>query len=109
MRARRGARHRWAALLGTVAVTIPVLAACGSADEGVVLRFYTPADGATQYAEAAADCTRQARGSYRIEQVTLPRQADDQRLQLARRIVGGDDTIDILGMDVTWTAEFAEA
>ncbi len=75
----------------------------------MVLRFYTPADGATQYAEAAADCTEAADGRYRVEQVTLPRQADDQRLQLARRIVGGDDTIDILGMDVTWTAEFAEA
>lgn len=108
MGARRGARHRWAALLAAVAVVVPVLA-CGAADNGVVLRFYTPADGATQYAQAAADCTTQAQGRYRIEQVTLPRQADDQRLQLARRIVGNDPTIDILGMDVTWTAEFAEA
>lgn len=109
MRARRGARHSRAALVAAIAMLVPVLAACGAADEGVVLRFYTPADGATQYAQAAADCTRQARGGYRIEQVTLPRQADDQRLQLARRIVGNDPTIDILGMDVTWTAEFAEA
>ncbi|MGH4014122.1 MAG: ABC transporter substrate-binding protein [Pseudonocardiaceae bacterium] len=109
MRARRGVRSRSVALLGTAAIVASVLAACGSADDGVVLRFYTPADGATQYAQSAQDCTRAAGGAYRVEQVTLPRQADDQRLQLARRIVGGDETIDILGMDVTWTAEFAEA
>lgn len=75
----------------------------------MVLRFYTPADGADQYAQAAAECTKAAGGRYRIEQHKLPRQADDQRSELARRIVGGDKTIDILGMDVTWTAEFAEA
>jgi len=90
-------------------VAAPLLVACGSDDEGIVLRFYTPADGATQYAQAAQDCTAAANGAYRIQQETLPRQADDQRLQLARRIVGGDETLDILGMDVTWTAEFAEA
>lgn len=101
-------------LLGVTALVViglagAALAGCGAQDEGMVLRFYTPADGAKQYAQAAADCTDEAGGRYRIEQVMLPRQADDQRLQLARRIVGGDDTIDILGMDVTWTAEFAEA
>jgi len=106
---RRGSNRRATALLGAALVAAPLLAGCGSDDEGVVLRFYTPADGATQYAQAAVDCTAAAQGRYRIEQQTLPRQADDQRLQLARRIVGGDETLDILGMDVTWTAEFAEA
>ncbi|HEY2725207.1 MAG TPA: ABC transporter substrate-binding protein [Pseudonocardiaceae bacterium] len=109
MRARQGARRGCAAVLGAVAIAAPLLAACGSDSGGAALHFYTPADGATQYAQAAQDCTKAAGGRYRVEQVTLPRQADDQRLQLARRIVGGDPTIDILGMDVTWTAEFAEA
>jgi len=103
----RGSRAR--TLMGAALVTALVTAGCGSGDDGVVLRFYTPADGAEQYSQAAADCTAAAGGAYRIEQRTLPRQADDQRLQLARRIVGGDETIDILGMDVTWTAEFAQA
>lgn len=108
MGTRQGARRRFAALLAA-ALAAPLFAACGSQSTGATLRFYTPADGATQYTEAARDCTRAAGGRYRIEQVTLPRQADDQRLQLARRIVGGDQTIDIIAMDVTWTAEFAEA
>ena len=100
---------RFAVLLGAALLAAGLLAGCGSGDEGVVLRFYTPADAATQYGQAAVDCTDQAGGRYRIEQQTLPRQADDQRLQLARRIVGGDETLDIMLLDVTWTAEFAEA
>jgi multiple sugar transport system substrate-binding protein len=104
-----GPRRRARILIGAALAALTLLAGCGSGDDGVVLRFYTPADGADQYVQAAAECTKVAGGRFRIEQRTLPRQADDQRLQLARRIVGGDDTIDILGMDVTWTAEFAEA
>jgi multiple sugar transport system substrate-binding protein len=103
---RVGPRRRVTALVAAALAAAPLLAGCAATDQGVVLRFYTPADGATQYAQAARDCSTK---DYRVEQVTLPRQADDQRLQLARRIVGGDDTIDILGMDVTWTAEFAQA
>ncbi len=106
---RRGPHRRATALWGAALVAAPLLAGCGSDDEGVVLRFYTAADGATQYAQAAEDCTVAANGAYRIQQETLPRQADDQRLQLARRIVGGDETLDIMLLDVTWTAEFAEA
>ncbi|MGH3696078.1 MAG: ABC transporter substrate-binding protein [Pseudonocardiaceae bacterium] len=102
--------HRAKRTLTSAALAaVMLLAGCGSGDAGVVLRFYTPADGADQYAQAATTCTQAAEGRYRIEQRTLPRQADDQRLQLARRIVGGDETIDVLAMDVTWTAEFAEA
>ncbi len=109
MRFRGAGRRVMAAFVGAVLVAAPMLAGCGPVDEVVVLRWYTPADGAEQYLQAAQDCTAAAKGAYRIEQRILPRQADDQRLQLARRIVGGDPTIDILGMDVTWTAEFAEA
>ena len=35
--------------------------------------------------------------------------ADDQRLQLARRLTGNDKTLDLMALDVVWTAEFAEA
>ncbi|MGH8917821.1 MAG: hypothetical protein ACRD0H_05690, partial [Actinomycetes bacterium] len=61
---RGGACRRVAALLGTALVTAPLLAGCGSGTDGVVLRFYTPADGAEQYAQAAAECTRAAGGAY---------------------------------------------
>ncbi|MDQ3764067.1 MAG: ABC transporter substrate-binding protein [Actinomycetota bacterium] len=109
MRLHRGPCRRARTLTSAALAAVTLLSGCGSGDGEVVLRFYTPADGADQYAQAAAACTQAVGGRYRIEQRALPRQADDQRLQLARRIVGGDQTIDILAMDVTWTAEFAEA
>lgn len=74
-----------------------------------MLNFYTPADGATQYAAAAEDCTAEAGGRYSIAQQALPKGADNQRLQLARRLVAGDPALDVIAMDVTWTAEFATA
>lgn len=86
------------------------LAACGTEVENPpVLNFYTPADGSEAYAAAAAACTEAAGGRYIIAQQTLPKSADDQRLQLARRLVAGDSEVDIMGIDVVWTAEFAEA
>ncbi|AWG98353.1 ABC transporter substrate-binding protein [Rhodococcus ruber] len=97
-------------LVGAAAVfALSSVAACGSESDGTVLSFYTAADGAEQYAAAAANCTAAAGGRYTIEQRTLPKGADDQRLQLARRLTGGDDTLDLMTLDVVWTAEFAEA
>lgn len=97
-------------LVGAAAVlALSSVAACGSESGGTVLSFYTAADGAEQYAAAAANCTAAAGGRYTIEQRTLPKGADDQRLQLARRLTGGDETLDLMTLDVVWTAEFAEA
>jgi multiple sugar transport system substrate-binding protein len=86
------------------------IAGCSSGATGPpVLNFYGPADGATQYSAAAEDCTAASGGRYSVVYQSLPKAADDQRLQLARRLVAGDPEVDILGIDVTWTAEFAAA
>ncbi len=102
-------RQRTVAAWSALVLATGLLIGCGDDDDGLTLNFYTAADAAEQYALAAADCTTAANGRYRIAHHMLPRQADDQRLQLARRIVGGDSALDIIGLDVTWTAEFAEA
>ncbi|NMI00660.1 ABC transporter substrate-binding protein [Pseudonocardia acidicola] len=108
-RPRRGRRRGLAAAGGAMLVAATI-AGCGAAAAGPpVLSFYTPADGATQYAAAAKACTAAAGGRYSVVQQTLPKSADDQRLQLARRLVAGDPAVDIMGIDVTWTAEFAAA
>ena len=51
-------------LLGAATLLLaPLLSACGSDnDDGVVLSFYTAADGAEQYAEAAANCSAASNG-----------------------------------------------
>lgn len=110
MRHRRCCWHLRSAAVIAVVLLGTTLAGCGSEDsDRVVLQFYTAADGAEQYAQAAADCTAAAGGRYFIGHNTLPKEADDQRLQLARRLVANDPALDIMALDVTWTAEFAEA
>ena len=102
-------RRKLAIFGAALLVSSPLLTACGGDEHGVVLTFYTAADGAEQYAQAAEACTEAAGGRYRIEQHTLPKNADDQRLQLARRLTGNDRSLDLMTLDVVWTAEFAEA
>ena len=58
---------------------------------------------------AAERCSEASDGRYRIELVTLPTNADEQREQLVRRLAAEDSDIDLISMDVIWTAEFAEA
>ena len=106
-------RRRRGRLFAAAACGLLVAAAvagCSSGPAGPpVLNFYTPADNASGYAAGAEACTEAANGRYVVTQQTLPKAADDQRLQLARRLVAGDPEVDLMTMDVTWTAEFAEA
>ncbi|MGI8680301.1 MAG: ABC transporter substrate-binding protein [Jatrophihabitans sp.] len=106
-RARRVAATVTAALLASSALT-----ACGGGGTGsgpVSLTFYNQpsSDVATQ---AAIDrCNKIANGAYRITFNKLPAAADAQRQQLVRRLAAKDSSIDLMGLDVTWPAEFAEA
>ena len=54
-------------------------------------------------------CSQESDGRYTIEFEDLPLRADQQREQLVRRLGAEDDSIDIIGMDVIWTGEFANA
>jgi multiple sugar transport system substrate-binding protein len=60
-------------------------------------------------ATAVTNCSKASGGKYTITYNKLPAAADDQRLQMARRLAAADPTMDILGLDVTWEAEFSEA
>jgi multiple sugar transport system substrate-binding protein len=61
------------------------------------------------FAKAAAECSKASNGEYSITIHALPTAADGQRQEMARRLAAGDNSLDILGLDVTWTPEFAEA
>lgn len=61
------------------------------------------------YEQAIADCNDQSNGRFRINYVRLPTDANQQRELIVRRLAAEDDTVDLIGMDVIWTAEFAEA
>jgi multiple sugar transport system substrate-binding protein len=99
--------------VGAIALATATIAAsvsaCGSGGNGLVISFYTTAaDGAT-FTAVARDCTQQFGGRFAIQQISLPRAPGEQRLQLARRLTGHDRTLDVMALDVVWTAEFAEA
>lgn len=103
---RRRSRRGRAGLAATL-LAVPVLAACGSEDADNVVRFFTFNE--ASFVTAAQSCTDQSDGAYQIVVETLPNQADQQREQLVRRLAAEDSTVDIMAMDVIWTAEFFEA
>jgi multiple sugar transport system substrate-binding protein len=104
VRARRLGAAALAAL--TAAST---LTACGSGGGGIVINYYTPANEMATFTAVAKRCNEELGGRFKIQQISLPKGADDQRLQLARRLTGNDKTLDVMALDVVWTAEFAEA
>lgn len=89
--------------------TASMVSACSSGDGGIVINYYTPAGEMTTFTAVATRCNEELGGRFTIKQISLPRGADDQRLQLARRLTGNDKSLDVMALDVVWTAEFAEA
>ena len=74
-----------------------------------VLHWYVFQEPSGAFADAARNCSQTSAGQYTIELIPLPADADQQREQLVRRLAAHDADIDIIGMDVIWTAEFATA
>lgn len=106
---RWGARFIFAAAVAALALALP---ACGD-DEKTGARttltwfIFNEPSGAPQ--KIADRCSRQSNGEYAIKFEYLPAQADQQREQLVRRLGAKDSSIDLIGMDVIWTGEFANA
>ena len=97
-----------AAVLGTA-----LLAGCGVGDTGEAgartVKWYVFNEPGGAFEDAIKRCNDEAKGAYTIDYVRLPTDADQQRELVARRLAAEDSDIDIVGMDVIWTAEFAEA
>ncbi|MFI1418673.1 ABC transporter substrate-binding protein [Streptomyces sp. NPDC020731] len=113
MHARRGRTGRPRRTRALVALTLlaSALAACGGDEDTSrpTLDWYNFPDDSGALQQAADRCSRASGGRYRISYNKLPRAADGQRQQMVRRLAAEDDSLDILGLDVTWAAEFAEA
>jgi len=86
-----------------------LLAACSSDEGGTPeLVWYINPDAGGQ-AKVAENCTKAADGAYTISTQVLPQDANQQRIQLARRLAAEDPDIDIMSIDPPFTAEFANA
>ncbi len=95
------------AVIAAVAL-LAAASACASGDSGppVINVYYAPEQ---NFQKVVDQCTAASGGRYRIVYQGLPRAADDQRVQMVRRLAAGDTGMDVLGLDVTWTPEFASA
>ena len=94
-----------------VAGLLVAVSACGeeSGSGTVSLGFWAYNEPGGTFRGAAERCTQQSGGRYRINFNALGNDPNTQRQQLVRRLAAGDSSIDIMSMDVIWTAEFAEA
>lgn len=100
-------RYRLAAGLGTALLAASTLTACGSGGGGITVNVYKyPQE---NFQAIVDSCNAKAGGRYNIVYNKLPREADGQREQMVRRLAAEDDSMDVLGLDVTWTAELAKA
>jgi trehalose/maltose transport system substrate-binding protein len=88
-----------------------LLAGCGggSSSGPPSLNWFVAIQPGGSIQEIAKQCTAQAQGRYKIDLELLPTDADPQREQLVRRLGAEDSSVDLIGMDIPWTAEFANA
>jgi multiple sugar transport system substrate-binding protein len=87
------------------------LPACSgaSASGPVQLSYYNEPDSSPATGDGAASCSKASGGAYKINYIKLPNGADLQRQQLVRRLAAHDSSIDLMGLDVTWEAEFSQS
>jgi multiple sugar transport system substrate-binding protein len=89
-----------------------VVAACGGSSGGsgaATLNWFIFNEPSGGVQAAAKKCSAASGGAYKIKFQYLPSQADAQREQLVRRLGAKDSTLDLMGLDVVWTGEFANA
>ncbi|MFI9330994.1 ABC transporter substrate-binding protein [Kitasatospora sp. NPDC052868] len=100
---------RTAALALVLALALTACGSGGASTGPATLDWYNFPDDSGALQQAADACGRASGGRYTIRYDRLPRTADGQRQQLVRRLAAHDAGVDIMGLDVTWAPEFAEA
>jgi multiple sugar transport system substrate-binding protein len=101
-----------AASVAGVTLAGTALAACSTSSAATgpaALNFYLYPDGSGATQQAIDNCNAQSNGAYKISYQVLPQASDAQRQQMVRRLAAHDSSMDILGLDVTWESEFAQA
>ncbi|GIH90014.1 ABC transporter substrate-binding protein [Planobispora siamensis] len=104
------------ALLAALALAGCSAGAEGEADAGPA----GPADGSgpitlvigrdtTSYLQPLLDRWNRDHPAERVTLLELPEAADEQRAQMVANLQAKSDRYDVLGLDVVWTAEFADA
>jgi len=98
--------------LGVSVLAIAGLTSCGDSSKGSgerTLTFFVAIQPGGSIEEVSKRCSEESNGRYTVQPEFLPTDASQQREQLVRRLGAEDSSIDIIGMDVIWTGEFANA
>jgi multiple sugar transport system substrate-binding protein len=111
---RRGSTERdpRRVVIGLVAAlaVAAAMAGCGGSSTGPpTINWYVFPEPSGSFQAAANTCSNESGGAYKIKINLLSTASDQQRVSLVRRLAAKDSSIDILAMDVDWTAEFATA
>ncbi|MEU5693702.1 ABC transporter substrate-binding protein [Actinosynnema sp. NPDC020468] len=100
------ARRRLVATGCAAVLAVSGVAGCGSDGGQTVVNVYKyPQE---NFQKIVDKCNERGK-DYTIVYHKLPREADGQREQMVRRLAAGDTGMDVLALDVTWTAELAKA
>jgi multiple sugar transport system substrate-binding protein len=108
---RRQATRALICLAASALAAIGLVACGGDSDESGTreLTFFVAIQPGGTIEEVSKRCSKESGGKYTITPEFLPTDASQQREQLVRRLGADDPSIDIVGMDVIWTGEFANA
>lgn len=79
----------------------------GGEDPNGPITFATGRD-TTGYLQPLLDRWNKAHPAQKVTLLELPEAADEQRAQLVANLQARSDRYDVLGLDVVWTAEFAD-
>src|SRR3954447_8837686 len=107
-----GRRIRASLTLVVLVCSVLVAAGCGgsSSSKGpTTVNWYVFKEPGGAFDAAAAKCSKDSNGRYKVSVVALPTDSDQQRELIVRRLAAKDSSLDVIGMDVNWTAEFAQA
>ncbi|MGB0971104.1 MAG: hypothetical protein ACPGVG_09105, partial [Mycobacterium sp.] len=104
----RRRRRRAISLASAPLVAATLLSGCGSHSGPPTLTWYVFPDNGGAVARAQ-ECAEASGGAYRVRTELLPSGATAQREQMVRRLAAHDSSIDIVSVDVVFTAEFANA
>ncbi len=98
------------ACLAVATVAAVALSACGGSESGPTkLTFFVAIQPGGTIEETAARCSKESHGRYKVTPEFLPNDASQSREQLVRRLGAKDPSIDVIGLDVILTSEFANA
>src|SRR5687767_10359214 len=106
-----GSAAKYRVLVCLAMVLGATVAGCGDDESGgpPTINWYVFNEPGGGFDGAVEACNKENAGRYKIEYVRLPTDANQQRELIVRRLAAKDKDVDVIGMDIPWTAEFAEA